>query len=179
MTNWLQRLTPDDYVASVYDIPLHPLWAKGKRLLLCDLDNTLVPWNDPDVPTHLVAWLKQAQQLGFDVCIVSNNDGSRVAAFAQLTAVPFEGAARKPRPDALLRAMRRFGRNSAETVMVGDQLFTDIQAARRAGVHSILVMPISHREWWPTRLVRRAERMVLWRLTRAGHLTAAKRQKVE
>ena len=49
--------------------------------------------------------------------------------------------------------------------MVGDQLFTDIYGARRAGVYAVLVEPLSPREFAGTKLLRRFER---WLLTRLG-----------
>ncbi len=170
MATFLDWFTPDEYVSSVYDIDLSKLWNNGKRLILTDLDNTLVPWNAPEAPQELTAWIKAAMDLGFDVCIVSNNGDERVETFAKRTGIVAVGAARKPRPAAFWRAMKMFDRSVPETVMVGDQLFTDIQGARRLGVYTILVLPINPQEWWGTRLVRLAERIVLLRLVRSGRV---------
>lgn len=165
---WLDEMTPNEYVASFTDIDLDKLWAQGRRLILCDLDNTLVPWNDPAASNQLVNWLEQVHQLGFAVCIVSNNHGPRVEAFAKVTDLAFVAAARKPRPEAFVDAMAQFQCLPDETVMVGDQLFTDIRGGNRAGVYTILVVPIHPREWWGTRMVRQAERLVMRRLQRRG-----------
>lgn len=45
----------------------------------------------------------------------------------------------KPGPRLLREGMRRIGTRPAETVMVGDQVATDIAAARAAGVRAVLV----------------------------------------
>lgn len=159
---------PDVYVASVSNIPLDKLWDMGKRLLLFDLDNTLVPWNHPDVPDDLRAWMQSAKRRGFQVCIVSNNHGPRVQAFSEKTNLAFVAAARKPKPAGFLQAMERFGFTPKETVMVGDQLFTDIQGGKRAGLYTVLVLPIHKDEWWGTKLNRQAERIVMRLLMQKG-----------
>lgn len=170
MAKFLDWFTPNEYVTSVYDIDLSKLWNSGKRLILTDLDNTLVPWNSPQAPRELLAWLETAKEQGFDVCIVSNNGDDRVEAFAKHAGIVAVGAAKKPRPTAFWRAMEMFHRTVDESVMVGDQLFTDIHGARRLGVHAVLVLPINPNEWWGTRLVRRAERIVMRRLIKSGRL---------
>lgn len=159
---------PDEYVASVAEIDLDRLWQEGRRLILTDLDNTLVPWNHPGVPDNLSRWLKTAGDIGFHVCIVSNNKGPRVRAFAEAIGVPYLAAAKKPKPDAFLEGMRRFSVSPAEAVMVGDQLLTDIQGGNRAGLYTILVLPINPQEWWGTSVVRRIERLVMHALIRRG-----------
>lgn len=45
----------------------------------------------------------------------------------------------KPNPALLEVALRRLGTLASETIMIGDQLATDIDAARRAGIFSVLV----------------------------------------
>jgi 4-nitrophenyl phosphatase len=45
----------------------------------------------------------------------------------------------KPRPALLRQAMARIGTRPQETVMVGDQVATDVAAGRAAGVYTVLV----------------------------------------
>ena len=62
----------------------------------------------------------------------------------------------------LRRALTLLNAAPTETAMVGDQLFTDIVAGNRLGLTTILVNPLSPREFIGTRLVSRtAERFVL------------------
>ncbi len=168
MNAWLRQMMPDEYVTSIYHIDLDKLWRSGKRLLLSDLDNTLVPYNHPDVPQELAGWLQKATDIGFDVCLISNNKGDRVDLFARSFGVSAIGAAHKPRPHAFLQAMEQFGRGVQETVMIGDQLFTDVRGGNLCGLYTILVLPMNNREWWGTRVVRRVERLAMKRLVRQG-----------
>ncbi|SIS67233.1 YqeG family HAD IIIA-type phosphatase [Alicyclobacillus vulcanalis] len=165
---WLSRLMPDEYVASIYDIDLDALWRRGIRLILTDLDNTLVPWNHPDVPTELAAWLRDVNARGFHVCILSNNGEDRVGAFSKLCGIPAVSAAGKPKSRGFLQALRRFEMPPEAAAMIGDQLFTDIQGAKRLGMYAILVLPQHSVEWWGTKISRMAERVVLRRLEARG-----------
>ncbi|WP_081442638.1 YqeG family HAD IIIA-type phosphatase [Alicyclobacillus acidocaldarius] len=165
---WLSRLMPDEYVASIYEIDLDALWRRGIRLILTDLDNTLVPWNHPDVPSELTAWLRDVHARGFHVCILSNNGEDRVGSFSKLCGVPAVSAAGKPKSRGFLEALRRFQMPPEAAAMVGDQLFTDIQGAKRLGLYAILVLPQNPVEWWGTKISRMAERVVLRRLEARG-----------
>ncbi|GGJ12054.1 hypothetical protein GCM10010885_21810 [Alicyclobacillus cellulosilyticus] len=152
----------------MYDIHLDKLWRQGKRVILTDLDNTLVPWNDRAVPQKLQAWLQAVQARGFRVLILSNNHDERVQAFSLDCGIPAIAKARKPRPWAFRQALAMLGATPEESVMVGDQLFTDVRGAKRAGIYAILVQPVDPREWWGTRLLRLAERWAMRRLARRG-----------
>nr|MBP7165972.1 HAD hydrolase-like protein [Bacillota bacterium] len=55
------------------------------------------------------------------------------------------------------------GTHPDSTVMVGDQLFTDILGAKRLGIHAILVSPLSDKELPHTRIKRWLERFLLGR----------------
>ena len=39
---------PDYYISHYSNLDLDRLKRRGVKLLLCDIDNTLVAWNDPD-----------------------------------------------------------------------------------------------------------------------------------
>ena len=46
----------------------------------------------------------------------------------------------KPKPEMLLLAMEKFGYSKAETVMVGDRVYTDIASGYNAGVDTVFVL---------------------------------------
>ena len=52
-------LVPAYYFSDIYAIDLARLRARGVKLLLADLDNTLVPYGVTEPPEEIVAW-KQA-----------------------------------------------------------------------------------------------------------------------
>jgi len=129
--------------ATIYDIEPEALAEKGIRLLLSDLDNTLVPYGVPGPTSELRAWVKALEEHGVTLFILSNNRSPRrVSIFAKALAVPFIGHAGKPRPGAFRRAMEEVGCAREETAVVGDQIFTDIWGGSNAGITTILVKPI-------------------------------------
>ena len=73
---------------------------------------------------------------------------------------------RKPSPQGLHEAMARLAVTPKQTVMIGDQLLTDMWAGCRAGVYTILVTPISPVEFAGTKVTRFFERILLWLLKR-------------
>lgn len=166
----LRWLAPDEYLPSVRHLDLRRLRARGIRALIVDLDNTLAPWRGGLPAPEVAAWVEEARRLGMGVCIVSNSWGGRVHEVGQALGVPVVGAAVKPRRSAFLRAMRLLGSDPGETAVIGDQLFTDVLGGKRLGLYTVLVVPLSRREFLGTRLVRRLERWVLRRLEQGGRL---------
>ena len=70
--------------------------------------------------------------------------------------------AHKPSVRSYLKAMELLGTDKTTTVFIGDQIFTDIYGARRAGIRSILVKPIHPREEIQIVLKRYLEKIVLY-----------------
>jgi HAD superfamily phosphatase (TIGR01668 family) len=154
----LEMLRPRLFVPSIFAINLEGLYADGLRGLIVDLDNTLVPWNEPAVPAALAAWVARARRLSFGLCVVSNNRAPRVDAFADQLGLPRIAEAAKPRRRAFREAMRIMGTAAETTAVIGDQLFTDVLGGNRLRLYTILVLPLAEREFWTTRWVRRLER---------------------
>lgn len=157
-------LTPDLIVRHVSEAGVDVLHSRGIRAVVTDLDNTLVGWHSEAVEREVETWLAALRSAGFGVCIASNTRNlprlSRVA--AQLGVLHVPGNAQKPRTSGLRRALALLNTKPNETAMVGDQLFTDIVAGNRLGLTTVLVNPLSSREFIGTRLVSRtAERFVL------------------
>ena len=136
-------LIPDEVYASIYDIDGAVLARRGITLLLADLDNTLAKYGQPEPDSALLAWKEGLAAEGGDLFLLSNSRKPRRAEhFAKALGIPFLGHAGKPKSGGYLRAMERMGRTSAQTAMVGDQIFTDILGAKRAGILAIMVEPI-------------------------------------
>ena len=69
--------------------------------------------------------------------------------------------AHKPSTKNYVKAMEIMGTGTADTVFIGDQLFTDVWGAKRAGIPSILVKPIHPKEEIQIVLKRYLEKIVL------------------
>ena len=69
--------------------------------------------------------------------------------------------AHKPSTKNYIRAMEIMGTDRDTTVFIGDQLFTDVWGAKRAGIPNILVNPIHPKEEIQIVLKRYLEKIVL------------------
>lgn len=128
---------------SIFDIDAAALARHGVRLLLADLDNTLVPYGVPEPTEQVREWTGQLQEHGITLFILSNNRNPlRASRFAKALNVPFIGHAGKPKPGSFIQAMEQMGCTAEQTAIVGDQIFTDILGGRNAGVLTLLVEPI-------------------------------------
>ena len=136
-------LVPDFYFESIHAIDLARLRARGVRLLLADLDNTLVPYG-VHTPTQPVrAWKQALDQAGITLFLLSNSrKPGRAQRFAEALGIPYEGHAGKPSVKGFRRAMVRCGVTPRETAMLGDKLLTDMLGANRAGVLPLMVEPL-------------------------------------
>lgn len=162
----LQMFYPDLYLDSAYEIHYEELRARGVRGLLFDIDNTLVMHGAPadDKAVELFAKLKE---LGMETCLISNNKEPRVRPFAEAVGSRFIQDAHKPSVKGYQRAMQLMGMDEKSTVFIGDQLFTDIYGAKRAGLYCILTKPIDPREEIQIVLKRYLEKIVLYSYKKA------------
>ena len=156
----LKSFYPDEYVDSSYDIDYAGLYGRGIRGLLFDIDNTLVPHGKPETE-EAVALFGRLHTMGFETCLISNNQKPRVEPFAKAMETRYICNAHKPSVKNYRRAMEEMGTDESSTVFVGDQLFTDVYGAKRSGIYSILVRPIHPKEEIQIVLKRYLERIVL------------------
>ena len=152
---------PDTWVDSTYQIDFDELYKKGYRGLIFDIDNTLVPHGEP-ADERAKALFAHLKELGFSCCLLSNNQLERVQMFNRDVQVHYIEDAHKPSRKNYLKAMELMGTDLSDTVFIGDQLFTDVWGANRAGIRTILVKPIDPKEEIQIVLKRYLERIVLW-----------------
>ncbi len=138
-------LFPTYYYASAYDIPYKKLYDEGKRGVLFDVDNTLVEHGAP-ADDRSVKLIKQLKEIGFKVCFISNNKEPRVKSFNEPMGATYIFKAGKPGKAGYLKACESMGIKTDEAVFAGDQIFTDVWGANRAGIESFLVKRIAFHE---------------------------------
>jgi HAD superfamily phosphatase (TIGR01668 family) len=138
----LDILRPDRYVSRIEQIDLDELKRQGIRCILFDRDNTVVPRTSKVAPPEVLAWFERAQSMGIECYMVSNNfHRDRVMRSASELGVDGVHAALKPFPSAFRRAFVASGVPAEQTVMIGDQVFTDVLGGNLAGAQTILVRP--------------------------------------
>lgn len=157
----LKRFYPKEYVDSTYQIPYEELYGKGIRGVIFDVDNTLVPHGLP-ADERALALFERLKRTGMDTCLLSNNKEPRVASFAAEVGSKYIYKAGKPSVRNYIKAMELMHTDQSSTLFVGDQLFTDVYGANRAGIYSILVKPIHPKEEIQIVLKRYLEAIVLY-----------------
>jgi len=157
----MNLLLPRKTYNSIFDIPLVQLYTSGIRGIIFDLDNTLTEWNNPELSKETISWLEKAKKIGFKMCFVSNNTDLRVKEIADRVNIPFIARAKKPRRRSFRKAMALMDTKPEHTAVIGDQIFTDILGGNRLGLFTVLVSPISKKEFIGTRLVRLIEKIIL------------------
>lgn len=164
----LRPFSPTESVERLEEIDLESLWRQGKRLLLLDVDNTLLPWRAEEVPPATLDWIARAQNLGFKTCLVSNTrHPERLYRLAERMGTDTVRDKFKPSRRMFLAALARYGLTADQALTVGDQLLTDVLGANRSGIDAVWVRPIGKREFVGTRLVsRQLERVLGWFLFR-------------
>ena len=155
-----QNLYPDEDAPSAYEIDYQSYYDKGYRGILFDVDNTLVEHDQP-VTLVAIALFQQLKEMGFQTCIISNNKDERVKPLAEALESEYVHKAGKPSPKGYQKGMERMQTTPDTTLFVGDQIFTDIWGANRAGIHSILVKQIARHEEIQIVLKRILEKVVL------------------
>ncbi len=156
-----KKLYPTKYLDSSYSIDYEQLYRSGIRGLIYDIDNTLVEHGMP-ATERAIKLFEQLRNIGFDTCLISNNKEPRVKPFADAVGSKYVFDAHKPSRKNYIRAMELMGTDTGNTYFIGDQIFTDVYGANRAGIPSILVKPIHPKEEIQIVLKRKLEKIVLF-----------------
>lgn len=133
----------------------------GVKGIVLDVDNTLEPYENPTPGDHVVAWLADLRENGISAAIVSNNNSQRIDLFNSELGLPAYSKAKKPFKKNVLNAMADMGTNKENTILMGDQVFTDVWAAHNTGIRAILVPPINDKRDVLTKIKRLLEIPVL------------------
>ena len=116
----------------------------GITFLMLDLDNTIAPYGQEEPTRDIISWAEDMRERGIELFIVSNSRRpERVEAFATALGIGYIKAAGKPSPRGVLQSLEVKNEKPEESALIGDQVYTDVLAANRAGVFSIVIEPIN------------------------------------
>ena len=136
----IKELYPDQMIASVYTFDWEKA-AKRYRGAIFDVDNTLVPHGAKE-EEQTIQLFERLHGLGIQTMLVSNNGEGRVKPFADRLHTDYVHKAGKPKKRGYEQAIEKLGLQRGEILFVGDQIFTDIWGANRAGLFTILTEPV-------------------------------------
>ena len=141
-------LLPDWIADSVCDLTPQLLNRLGITVLLLDFDNTVLPYTSDEPTPEVAAWLTAVRDGGIRLCVVSNSRKPRAPQFCDEWGIDCLTGAKKPFSRGIRAAKARYASCGGAIALVGDQIYTDVLGANRAGLFSILVRPIHLSNIW-------------------------------
>lgn len=158
----LRNLYPKYVFQKVEDIPYELLNRDGIRLILMDMDNTLID-SKCNYSKELRKWIKNIKSKGIILYIVSNSySQKKLKKVSKELGLKYLYKAFKPSRRGIRKVCDQFPEISKkEIMMVGDQLFTDIWAGNRYNINTVLVERINKKETWISKIKRPLEKMIL------------------
>lgn len=164
----MKKYLPTYVYESIYNIDFNALYAKGKRVILFDLDNTIATYNELEPSDKHIEFRNMLYNIGFNVYIVSNNKGTRISKFAEKFIIDgFLLKACKPFPNKTINFLEERNIKKEEVIFVGDQILTDILCANRVGIDSVLVKTIDKKsQKWYTNINRLREKHIIKKLVK-------------
>jgi hypothetical protein len=164
----VRHFAPIQAVHTIEEISAADLVGAGKKLVLVDVDNTLVGWHSHEIPESTHEWLQSLKEAQLAICILSNTrKPARLDRLAKEMDIPYLRGRFKPSRRMYRTALEKFGFSPEQTVMIGDQLFTDIWGANRTGIDSIWVRQMTPKDFVGTKVSRLGERIIQGRIHRA------------
>ncbi|KRN94656.1 YqeG family HAD IIIA-type phosphatase [Pediococcus stilesii] len=159
---------PTWMIEKIYNLSAQDLKKQGITTVLTDLDNTLIAWNNPEGTAELKQWIEELKLAGIQVIVVSNNSHNRVKKAVQSFGLEFDSRALKPLTIGINRVVKRYNLEKKSTIMVGDQLITDMVSANLSGIRGVLVKPLIQSDAWNTKFNRFLE-LFIKRLLKKKH----------
>lgn len=158
----MSLLRPDRYFSRISHIDVQrDILGRGFTSVLLDIDNTILTRDTHEVPRDVGMWLGQARDAGVSFCLLSNNWHRGVYTLADELELPLVAKAVKPLPPAFLAALRKIGAKRRSTVVIGDQLVTDVLGAHFLGMKAYMLQPLVEQDLPHTLLLRNFERLVM------------------
>ena len=133
----------DAYFNNINEVSPEYLKERGIEGLILDIDNTLIGHDVPIPDEKTMAHLRHFEKEGLKLCVVSNNTYDRVKNFSEKIGVKyFVYEALKPKARGYRLASEEMNLPMEKIAAIGDQVFTDVWGAKRAGCFAILTKPL-------------------------------------
>ncbi len=158
----MEMFRPLMYKKSILDIDYSSLKKRGIKIIIFDLDNTIVKV-DENIPSKEVIDLINKLLKDFRVIIASNNINRRVKTVSEILKCDYYANLRKP-TKKLKKMLEKDKVNFQEVCLIGDQMITDILLGNRIGVLTILVDPLGKNDLKITYFNRLIEKVIMKRI---------------
>ena len=155
---------PDAYLKNVQEITIEFLNKNNIKALILDVDNTLIDYYK-NLSDEVVNWAKELQDHGIKMYILSNtNKKEKVETVAKKLELEYMNFAKKPSKKGFLEVKEKLDIDSKNIGVVGDQIFTDVIGGNRCKMFTILVDPVTPKDYWYTAWKRPLENIIKRRI---------------
>ncbi len=163
----MEKLRPDIYQKSLKEINFTRLKEEGIKVLLLDMDNTILKYGEKEIEkdlSDLITTLKSS----FTLIIFSNSPKTKVKKIAESIDLPYISFAFKPSKRGFKKVFKKYQVQPEEVAIIGDQLLTDIKGGNKVGITTILVEPLNKEDEILTKINRKREMRILKKMGAAG-----------
>lgn len=157
----LEKFIPDIYQKSIYAIDYKKLKSSGIKCILFDLDNTLVPYHTNKPTKKVKDLIENLKDMGFRIILFSNATRKRLKPFKEILEVDCSACSFKPFVYKFKKIFRIYKLAQNEIALIGDQLLTDVYGGNKVGITTILVNPITKKDYKITTFSRIIEGVIM------------------
>lgn len=158
------NIYPKAYLKNVQEITIEFLMKNNIKALILDVDNTLIDYYK-NLSEEVIKWAHDLQAQGIKMYILSNtNHKEKVENVAKKLEIPYKMFARKPSKRGFLAVQKEFKLEPENIGVVGDQIFTDVIGGNRSKMFTILVEPVTPKDYWYTAWKRPIENKIKKRI---------------
>ena len=141
-------------------VNITPQFLKERNILciFLDADGTLRRHKKLEAADGIMEWIDLMHQNGIKLFITSNNFKKKVQPFADIVNLPCVTFSAKPTPWGFIRARFKTKVPLRNTLVVGDQIFTDVLGGNLKGIRTLMVLAILHEDGAGFKLKRKLEK---------------------
>jgi HAD superfamily (subfamily IIIA) phosphatase len=132
---------PDIYQKDVFSINYKNLKNKKIKVLIYDIDDTLIPSNEIKLKKETINLITKLKK-DFKIILLTNSPSFRSNKIKNQLDVDCYSLSMKPLKYNLNKIMKNYDKK--DVVLIGDRLLTDIKLANNYNIMSILVDPITN-----------------------------------
>ncbi len=152
----MRIIRPNLIINRYNELTYEILKKEGITLLVCDIDNTLVGYDEALPNEEVKAYLESLKEI--KVILVSNNVEERCKRFAQPLGLEYIAFAQKPTKKAYNQILKKY--SNEKIACLGDQIFTDVVGGNRFKFYTVKTAPIKEKDSFVTIFSRTLENIL-------------------
>jgi uncharacterized protein len=158
-------ISPKEVYSAVEEIDLDSLYRQGYRTIFLDVDNTLLTYSETEISFQKITWIEKVKLAGYKVFIISNNSSCRrIKKVSEQMGVFGLYFAMKPMVLGIKELASDWEVDLTKSLVIGDQLLTDIIFGNWVKAHTVLVDPLDKNVSFLRALQREVEMFLLKKL---------------